>query len=86
MEKTRDEIEVAARDVVDACVRVHRQLGPGLLESTYQVCLTHELRSRGHCVECEVALPVHYDGVAIEAGYRIDMLVEGVIVIENKSV
>ena len=86
MEKTRDEIEATAKAVVDACIRVHRELGPGLLESTYQACLTHELRARSLHVECEVAQPVHYDGVTIEAGYRIDMLVEDVIVIENKSV
>jgi GxxExxY protein len=61
-------------------------LGPGLLESTYQACLAHELRCRGTEVGCEVALPVRYGGIEIEAGYRIDMLVAECIIIENKSV
>jgi GxxExxY protein len=57
-----------------------------LLESTYQACLAHELRKRGMNVECGVVLPVHYDGVEIEAGYRLDMLVEDLIIVENKAV
>jgi hypothetical protein len=65
---------------------VHRELGPGLLESTYQACLAHELAARGIEVYCEVELPVKYKGLEIEAGYRIDMLVADSIVIENKSV
>jgi GxxExxY protein len=65
---------------------VHRELGPGLLESTYQACLAYELRDRGVEVRCEVELPVKFKGLEIEAGYRIDMLVADCIVIENKSV
>ena len=84
--KTREEIEAVATTVINALVKVHRELGPGLLESTYQVCLAHELRTRGIEVRCEVALPVRYAGVEIEAGYRIDMLIAECIVIENKSV
>ncbi|HLA84678.1 MAG TPA: GxxExxY protein [Thermoguttaceae bacterium] len=83
---TRQAIEALAAVVVDAMIKVHRALGPGLLESAYQACLAHELRQRGLRVECEVALPVRYDGLDIDAGYRIDMLVEGVILIENKAV
>jgi GxxExxY protein len=86
VDKAREEIEAVARQVVDTCVKVHRQLGPGLLESTYQVCLAYELRARGLQVECERALPVHYGDVVIEAGYRIDMLIEDVVLVENKSV
>jgi GxxExxY protein len=71
---------------VDAVLKVHQALGPGLLESAYQACLAHELRKRGLKVECEVYLPVVYDGVFIDAGYRIDMLVEDCIIIENKAV
>jgi len=80
------DIEVIARQVVDAIFKVHSSLGPGLLESTYQTCLSHELRQRGIKVENEVQLPVRYREVRIDAGYRIDMLVESLIVIENKSV
>ena len=84
--KTKEEIEAVATTVIDALVKVHRELGPGLLESTYQVCLAHELQTRGIEVRCEVVLPVHYAGVEIEAGYRIDMLIAECVVIENKSV
>ena len=86
MMKTRDEIEQIAKQIVDAMVTVHRELGPGLLESTYQACLAHELRSRGVEVRREVVLPVRYRGLEIEAGYRIDVLVSDCIVVENKSV
>jgi GxxExxY protein len=86
MDRSREEIESLAKVVVDAIVKVHRTLGPGLLESTYQVCLAHELRNRQIDVRCEVDLPVPYDGIEIEAGYRIDMLVQNCILIENKSV
>ena len=84
--KTREELEAVARVLVDAMVKVHRALGPGLLESVYQTCLRNELCKRGLAVECEVSLPVEYDGVHIDAGYRIDMLVENEIIVENKSV
>jgi GxxExxY protein len=86
MNKSREEIEQIAEHLVDAMLKVHRALGPGLLESTYQTCLAHELRWRGIEVRCEVALPVRYEGIEIEAGYRIDTLVAECIVIENKSV
>jgi GxxExxY protein len=71
---------------VDSAVKVHRALGPGLFESAYQRCLAHELRKRGFWIECEVVLPIQYDGEMIESGYRVDMLVEKTIVIENKAV
>lgn len=80
-----EEIERVATQIVDACVQVHRELGPGLLESTYQVCLAHELRTRELEVRCEVMLPVQYSGIQIEAGYRIDMLIADCVVIENKA-
>lgn len=84
--KTNEQIERIATQVVDAMITVHRELGPVLLESTYQACLSHELRSRGIEVKRELALPVMYRGLQIEAGYRIDMLVDDCVVIENKSV
>lgn len=83
--KTREELEALATILVDSFVRVHRELGPGLLESTYQACLCMSC-SRGVEVRCEVILPVRYAGVEIEAGYRIDMLVADEILVENKSV
>jgi len=86
MNKTKEVIEQTAEQVVDAMLKVHRALGPGLLESAYQACLAYELRCRSIEVCCEISLPVRYDGIEIEAGYRIDMLVAECIIIENKSV
>lgn len=80
------EIEQIAKDVVDAAIKVHRALGPGLLESAYQACFAYELRERGHLVETEVPVPIHYNSVLIDAGYRLDMIVDNLLVIENKSV
>jgi len=80
------DIEAIAKAIVDAAIKVHRALGPGLLESAYQKCLAYELRKRGLRVKCEVVLPIVYDGQQIDAGYRIDMLVEDCIIIENKTV
>lgn len=86
MANDRAAIEAVGSTIVDSCLRVHRQLGPGLLESAYQACLTHELRRRGLVVACEVELPVHYEGLVVPAGYRLDMLVAGSVIVENKAV
>lgn len=80
------DIEEVAKILIDAAIKVHRALGPGLLESAYQICLAYELRKRGLRVECEVPQPVEYDGQLLETGYRIDMIVEGMIIVENKAV
>ena len=72
--------------VVDAAMRVHTLLGPGLLESAYQACLAKELRKRGLIVETQVGLPVVYEGEKLELGYRIDLLVENLVIVEIKSV
>ena len=77
--------EISGR-VVDAAITVHSALGPGLLESAYEGCLLHELRKRGLKVLAQVGLPVAYDGVHIDVGYRIDLLVEDAIIVELKSV
>ncbi len=79
-------IDDVARIMVDAAIKVHRALGPGLLESAYQQCYVHELRLRGLKVVTEVMLPVLYEGLEIDAGYRIDMIVENMIVVENKAI
>ena len=80
------DIEEIGKIIVDSSIKVHRSLGPGLLESAYQICLAHELSKRGLKVACEVTLPVVFDGETIETGYRIDMLVENCVIIENKVV
>ena len=79
-------IEVVGNKILGAAIKVHRALGPGLLESSYQRCLEYELRSMGLKAESEVLLPVVYGEVKIDAGYRIDMLVEDSVIIENKTV
>lgn len=80
------DIEDVGRIIVDSAIKVHRALGPGLLESAYQACLAYELRSAGRKVKCEVPLPVQYGEIRVDAGYRIDMLVNDCVVIENKAV
>jgi GxxExxY protein len=67
-------------------MKVHAVLGPGLLESAYQACLAHELRIRGFNVATQVGLPVVYEGERLELGYRIDLLVENLVVVEIKCV
>ena len=72
--------------VVTAAIRVHSLLGPGLLESAYQACLAHELKKRGLAVASQVGLPVVYDGEKIELGYRMDLVVENIVIVEIKCV
>jgi GxxExxY protein len=79
-------IEELGNSIIGAAIKVHRVLGPGLLESAYQKCLEYELRKTELRVECELALPVRYESLHIDAGYRIDMLIENQIIIENKAV
>ena len=72
-------------EIIGAAYQVHSELGPGLLESTYEVCLEYELIKRGFKVERQKALPVIYDDKKLDAGYRIDLLVEDSIIVELKS-
>jgi len=72
--------------VVDAAMRIHSALGPGLLESAYETCLIRELRKRGLRVESQVPIAVRYDGETLDVGYRADLFVEGTVLIELKSV
>jgi GxxExxY protein len=85
-ESTNPELERIGRVVVDSIYKVHSNLGPGLLESVYSICLAHELRKRGLKVEREVMLPIVYDGVRIESGLRLDLVIESCIIIETKAV
>ena len=80
------DMESIAKDIVDAAYKVHKQFGPGLLESAYQACHAYELRKRGRIVLTELKLPILYDGQEFDEGYRIDELVDGLVIIENKSV
>lgn len=80
------DIEKVANIVVGSALLVHRTLGPGLLESAYQSCLTHELRFRGLDVDCERVLPIVYRGLKIDCSYRLDLVVENSVLVEIKSV
>ena len=68
--------------VIGAAIEVHKVLGPGLLESVYEPCLAHEISLRGFGVERQVPLPVYYRGVRMDCGYRMDLVVEGIVLVE----
>jgi GxxExxY protein len=72
--------------IIGAAIEVHRALGPGLLESTYEACLTYEITERGLSVEAQKPLPLIYKTVHLDCGYRLDLLVENAIIVEIKSV
>jgi len=72
--------------IIKGAIEVHKQLGPGLLESTYEGCLIYELVDSGLSVQSQVPFPVKYKGKLIDIGYRVDLLVEGIMVVELKSV
>lgn len=75
-----------AREIVDAAFKVHKTLGPGLLESAYEACMAHELSLRNLDFRTQVVLPVVYEGVKLDAGFRLDMLVEERVIVEMKAV
>ncbi len=78
--------EHIARHIVDAAFTVHRTLGPGLLESVYEVCFCHELAKRGLSHQRQVVVPILYDGLCIDDGLRLDVLVEELVICELKAV
>lgn len=79
-------IDQTARAIIDAGLKVHKALGPGLLESAYEHCLAYELVSRGLSVRRQVPIPIIYESVALDAGYRLDLLVDEQVIVEIKSV
>ena len=79
-------INEISEEIIGSSINVHSTLGPGLLESAYKACLAYELRKRGLRVESEVPVPIIYDGVQLDVGYRIDQLVEGCVIVEVKAV
>ena len=82
----REKLEKIGKQIVDAAYHVHKELGPGLLESAYERCMVVELLERGLKVERQVKLPIIYKGQTVDGGYRLDLLVEGEIIIELKTV
>lgn len=75
-----------AREVVDAALKVHKAMGPGLLESVYEACLAHELNSRSVPFETQVSLPIIYQDMTLNAGLRLDMVIAKQLIVELKSV
>ena len=73
-------------EILNAAIAIHKELGPGLLESVYEVLLAHELKTRGFTVERQVIVPIEYRGIKFEEGYRLDLIVEDTVIVEIKSV
>ncbi len=84
--KLSEHEEIIGKVIVEAALKVYKELGPGLLEKVYEVCLTHELRKVGFQVERQVDIPIQYDGITFEEGLRLDLLVDRKVVIETKAV
>jgi GxxExxY protein len=82
----KDRLDQITRRIIGAAIEVHKTVGPGLLESAYQACLAFELRAAGLKVEEQLPLPVVYKNIRLDCGHRIDLLVEGEIVVEIKAI
>ena len=82
----KDVLNSLTEKIISAAIAVHRELGPGMLESSYEACLMYELLSRGLSVERQKPLPIVYQGQTMDCGYRLDLLVESKVVVEVKSV
>jgi GxxExxY protein len=80
------EFDALSNRVIGCAIEVHRALGPGLLETTYEQCLAHELKQNGMAFKLQCPLPVEYKEVRLDCGYRIDVLVEDVLILELKNV
>jgi len=85
-EEERAYLDSLTDRILGAAIYVHKQLGPGLLESTYETCLEYELNKRGFRVERQKALPVRYDNIILDQGYRIDLIVDDKVIVELKAV
>jgi GxxExxY protein len=72
------------QEIIGAAIKIHRKLGPGLLESAYQACMAHELQNLGRRVERQKAVPLIYEGVKLDCGFRADLIVEGRVAVELK--
>ena len=86
VEKSRDELNQISGKIIELAIAVHRELGPGMLEGAYEVCLVHELVRNGLKVERQVVLPIVYQGITLDAGYRLDLIVEESVIVELKTV
>src|SRR3954471_1681514 len=78
--------ERTAKAIVDSAFKIHRTLGPGLLESVYETCLVHELTLRGHALQRQLVIPILYEGLRLEGGLRLDLVVDDCVIVEIKAV
>lgn len=85
-QQNKDYLNHLSKEVIGAAIEVHRDLGPGLLEMTYELCQQHELQLRGFASERQVMLPIQYKNLVVSEAYRIDLLVENCLVLELKTV
>lgn len=81
-----EKLERIGKEIVDSAYRVHKELGPGLLESVYEECMVYDLRRKGLKVQQQVCLPIEFDGQILTNKLRIDLLVEDEVIVENKAV
>jgi GxxExxY protein len=81
-----NDLNKTSERIIGAAIEVHRALGPGLLESAYEECLCHEMKSQGLSFERQRPLPVVYKGITLDCGYRLDVVVEGLVILELKTV
>jgi GxxExxY protein len=85
-EKLSDKEEEIGKAIVNTSYKVHSQLGPGLLEKVYEVCLAHELRKLDFAVARQIEIPIQYDGITFDDALRLDILVENIVIVEVKAV
>lgn len=83
---TPTELNEITGKIIELSIKVHKSLGPGMLEGAYEICLTHELVKHGFKVERQKKLPIVYDGIRLDAGYRLDLLVNDAVIVEVKAV
>ena len=86
VEKSRDELNRISGKIIEYAIAVHKELGPGMLEGAYEVCLVHELVRNGFDVQRQLVLPIVYQNIKLDAGYRIDLLIENAVIVELKVV
>jgi GxxExxY protein len=84
--EAREKADVLSNDIIGAATEVHRLLGPGLLESAYEECLARELQLRRVAFERQIRLPIEYKGERLDCGYRLDFIVDGLVIVELKAV
>jgi len=86
LKKLTDEEEIIGKAIVNSAFKIHSELGPGLLEKVYEVCLSHELRKLNLIIARQINIPIQYDGIVFDEGLRLDLLVENKIIVEIKAV